>query len=459
MKHADDILHKQIAAYRHRLEASEARFRSIIEHQHDGVLIVNHAGLIQFANQAAEILFDRAATELTGTMFGFPMIAGETTELDLIRQGKINRIVEMRVVETVWTEQSVFLASLRDITARKQAEQELAQAKDAAESASRAKSRFLATMSHELRTPLNGILGNVQLLQYDAALSEQQRERLTVIQRSGDHLLTLLNDILDISKFDTNQLLTINAPFNLRAVMQALTTVTRQQACEKGLTFHYAEAPDLAFEVYGDEKRLRQILINLLGNAIKFTQHGGVTLRVQRAPAAATDAAAANLIRFEIEDTGIGIAAAQVAEIVTPMHPDNAFDLQLAGLGLGLTLCRRLLWLLGSSLHVASQLERGSLFWFDLELPERRAAPLARVDSAAPLPALDMLSLPPLDMVLTLYQAALIGDIFAIHNHLQIIQETTPECATFVNTIRQLAKSLNILEIQRLMHTYLQKAR
>lgn len=238
-----------------------------------------------------------------------------------------------------------------------QARQEAEQARQAAEAANHAKTAFLANMSHEFRTPLNGILGAGQLLaQYpltDLALS------VDIIQRNGEYLLTIVNDILDIAKLETAKITFTPAHFFLGQFLHKIIEVFQMRAKEKHLNFFCNLASDLPKVVCADEKRLRQILTNLLSNAIKFTQRGGITLTVGWYK---------DKIRFQVEDTGIGIAQEHLAKIFLPFEQMSDWLHKTEGTGLGLTLTQKLVEAMGGELYVKSELGKGSLFWVDLAL-------------------------------------------------------------------------------------------
>jgi signal transduction histidine kinase/DNA-binding NarL/FixJ family response regulator/CHASE3 domain sensor protein len=238
-------------------------------------------------------------------------------------------------------------------------------AKDAAVVASLAKSTFLATMSHELRTPLNAILGFAQILRADRHLNADQARGVGIIQQGGEQLLTLINDILDLSRIEAGKVELDAEPVELAEFLQAITEIIRVKVDEKGLRFDFDAAPELARAVSVDEKRLRQVLLNLLSNAVKFTEHGHVGLRVRALEADTTS----TRLRFEVVDSGIGIAHEQLRTIFQPFEQVADVQRRFGGTGLGLSISRQLVRLMGSDIQVESRPGEGSRFWFDLDLP------------------------------------------------------------------------------------------
>ena len=246
---------------------------------------------------------------------------------------------------------------------------ELMDAKVRAELASQAKSVFLASMSHELRTPLNAILGYAQILRRDRNLTDRQAAGLDTVEQSGAHLLMLINDILDLSKIEAGKLELMSGVLHLPQFLRLIADIIRVKAEQKGLTFIYEEPPALPTAIRADEKRLRQVLLNLLGNAVRFSDRGQVTLRVKHEPAGE----ASERLRFEIEDTGIGIAEAQMDTLFRPFEQAGDLHRRLGGTGLGLAISRQLVRLMGSDIGVRSRPGVGSLFWFELTVPQAQA--------------------------------------------------------------------------------------
>jgi signal transduction histidine kinase/ActR/RegA family two-component response regulator len=243
---------------------------------------------------------------------------------------------------------------------------EVQAARAEAESATQAKSQFLANMSHELRTPLNAILGYAQILDRDGGLTERQRRGITTIERSGSHLLALINDVLDLSRIEAAKFTLEPQPVMLAAFIDGIGDIIRVKAEEKLLRFVCAVDPELPAAVLCDEKRLRQVLLNLLGNAVKFTQSGQVSLRVQHCP---HDDAGATRLRFTVQDSGVGMTAEELTRIFQPFEQAGDVARRASGTGLGLAISAQIVALMGGRIDVHSVPDQGSRFWFELVLP------------------------------------------------------------------------------------------
>jgi PAS domain S-box-containing protein len=260
------------------------------------------------------------------------------------------------------------LAVIRDVTEEREREASLRQAMERAQAAVEARSRFLANISHEIRTPINGIVGMTDLV-LDSALSPQQRERLQHARDSADALLVIVNDLLDLSKIDAGAIEMEHAEFDLHALLVAASHVVAPRAARKGLHFRLAIDPSVPERLLGDAVRLRQVVTNLVGNAVKFTESGGVWLRARR-----EESAAQALLRIEVEDTGPGIAPSDQVRIFEPFaQADDSITRRHGGTGLGLSISRELATLMGGHITLQSRLGAGSCF--SLELPLRGEGP------------------------------------------------------------------------------------
>ncbi|MUG98325.1 AAA family ATPase [Scytonema sp. UIC 10036] len=265
-----------------------------------------------------------------------------------------NCTLEVRVKERTLELQAKNLQLQQEIRDRQRAE-------ELAETASRAKSQFLASMSHELRTPLNGILGYAQILNKNKTFTAEQKNGINIIHQCGEHLLTLINDILDISKIEAGKLELGPTEFSLPEFLENIVQICQIRSEQKGIALVYNQLSPVPKVVRADAKRLRQVLINLLSNAVKFTEKGSVKFQVGYHE---------GKLRFQVEDTGIGIAEEQLEEIFLPFKQVGEDSRKTEGTGLGLAISRQLVEMMGGELKVKSTLGKGSVFWLDLDLPE-----------------------------------------------------------------------------------------
>jgi two-component system, sensor histidine kinase and response regulator len=377
-------LQQEIADRRRALEAlraSEVRYRNILESIEDGYFEVDLRGTFVFFNDALCKMHDYSKEEMAFMNNRQYMDARNAKIVyeafnKVYRTRKPNREIQYEALTKngakKFLESSVsliesdsgkpvgFRGMVRDITARKNAEAQIQAAKEAAEAATRSKSEFLANMSHEIRTPMNGIIGMYNLL-LSTHLDPEQSDYVQTGKRSADSLLSLLNDILDFSKIEAGRMELETLDFDLRVAMEEVVELPAMHAHQKGLDFAYHVHFDVPSLLRGDPGRLRQIIINLTSNAIKFTKEGEVTLRVY--PQAETDHQVK--LRFEVQDTGIGIAQTDQARLFNSFHQVDASTTRIyGGTGLGLAICKQLSQLMGGQIGVESNVGKGSTFWF-----------------------------------------------------------------------------------------------
>jgi PAS domain S-box-containing protein len=367
------------------LEDREQRLRALVATAVDGVMIIDAAGTVQEYNPACERLFGYGSDEVVGRNVkmlmpppyrdehdeylrryratGVKRIIGIGREVEGRRKDGATFPMELSVGEARPGGKQVFVGIVRDITARKAAEQSLRLAKEQAEGASRAKSLFLANMSHEIRTPMNAVLGYTQLIEGDAELPQKYRRSLKAIRVAGNHLISLIDDILDLSKIEAGAMELNLRDFDLGDLTEDVAEMFRMRCEQKGLAWR-TQTRIGERAVRGDDRKLRQVLINLLGNAVKFTDHGQICLAV---------AQDGRRYAFSVTDTGPGITAAARERIFEPFQQAEEGGVK-GGTGLGLAITKRQIELMGGSLALDSTPNEGSRFCFALELAPAEGA-------------------------------------------------------------------------------------
>ncbi|MBW8898171.1 MAG: response regulator, partial [Massilia sp.] len=369
------------------LKASEVRNRGIFESNIIGVFFTDITGRIIDANAAFLDMLGYARADLQGAGVTWQaltppelLVNDEQRRQEILLNGvcapyekayiaRDGRQVPVLVCSGLINHPiSGAVALVLDLTERRQAVSER-EARNVAEQATRTKSEFLANMSHEIRTPLNGILGFARILLRDKGLSERQAKALKIIDESGQHLLTLINDILDLASIEASKVDLFPADVSLPTFLRMVCDIIRMKAEEKSLHFVFEAARDLPESARVDEKRLRQVLLNLMSNAIKFTDTGQVTFRAMRLQPPVLGAATGETVRlrFEVEDTGIGMNEAQLARLFHPFEQLAEVRRREGGTGLGLAISRQLVRLMGGDIEVRSRAGEGSVFWFELE--------------------------------------------------------------------------------------------
>ena len=364
---------------------ANAKFRGLLEAAPDAVVVANRDGKIVLVNKQAEKLFGYAREELLGQLIEVLVPARLRDEGEAGRWARRKDGSEFPVeisLSPLETEEGMLVSrAIRDITERKQAgeqimtlNRQLEGAAAKAEAASRAKSIFLSTMSHEIRTPLNAILGYAQLMSREKELGENAKSNLRIIERSGDHLLHLINDVLDMSKIEAGHLELNPVTFDLFALLDDLAAMFRLRAEAKALAFEMSVHGESADYVVGDEGKIRQVLINLLGNAIKFTKVGKVKLQVNLEIKSANQL----WLSAQVEDTGPGIPPDEQKRLFEPFSQmAEGINLQ-EGTGLGLVISRKYARLMGGDVSVASTPGKGSEFYFEFPVEKGDASVAVR---------------------------------------------------------------------------------
>ena len=373
---------------------AEERFRRLVQFAPVAMVIVDRNATIVLANNRTNDLFGYPPDELVGQPIERlvpqrfhdahlpyrreyladpePRSMGAGRELIARRSDGSEFPVEISLAPLDTDEGTLVSAAILDLTIRNQAEKASADARDEALAAARIKSQFVATVSHEIRTPMNGVIGLTRLLLH-TPLNPAQRRYAEAIRTSGAALLTIINDILDFSKIEAGKIELVDADFDLHVLLEEVVQVAAETGWAKDLEVLGYYPPTLVRAVRGDAGRLRQILLNLLGNAVKFTQHGEVLLRTV---SAADTVHGRPQLTFAVTDTGIGISLADLADLFEPFSQiDAAADRQFGGTGLGLTICHQLVGLMGGQLDVESAPGHGSTFTFTIPLTRRPDQP------------------------------------------------------------------------------------
>src|SRR5712692_143761 len=382
----------------HELAKQTSFLNTLNEHNPLGIVVLASDGRVQMCNPSFERMFGFPAAEMIGSdldgriappnlrtqarTFSEKVQRGASLHAVAERQRRDGTLVDVEIhgVPLLMDGKLVGQFALyQDITERRRAEEETQKAKDAAEAANRAKSEFLANMSHEIRTPMNAILGMTDLV-LDTELNAEQREYLGMAKSSADNLLQLINDILDFSKIEAGKMDLDHVPFELRQTLGDTLRALAVRAHRKGIELCYRVQPDVPNGLLGDPGRLRQIVLNLVGNAIKFTERGEIVVRVEMFERTTERIR----LHFTVSDTGIGISPEQARRIFEPFaQADGSMTRRYGGTGLGLTISTRLAELMGGRLWVESELGRGSAFQFtaSFALADQKMDPVAPLDA------------------------------------------------------------------------------
>ncbi|GAA0621075.1 hypothetical protein GCM10009547_24630 [Sporichthya brevicatena] len=375
---------------------TQAKFSGLLEAAPDAMLGVDDSGLIQLVNTQAEVMFGWSRNELLGRpietlvpdqaraahrqhrtgYFAEPVVRSMGAGIDLAARRKDGSEFPVEIsLSSIETEDGLLVtAAVRDVTERKAFEGVVARARDTAERAARSRQEFLANMSHEIRTPMNAIIGMTSLL-LDTPMDRQQRDFVETMRTSGEHLLTIINDILDYAKIDAGKLVLEEVAFEIRDWLGETVDLVTLQAHEKGLELACDVAPEVPAIVIGDPARTRQVLVNLLANAVKFTHTGEVVVRVEvERTDSRPDGSPETWLRFEVADTGIGVASDRIESLFEPFTQGDSTTTRIyGGTGLGLAISRRLVESMGGDMEMASSPGAGTTVTFSFPVTGRDA--------------------------------------------------------------------------------------
>jgi two-component system sensor histidine kinase/response regulator len=389
---------EKLESVNRKLEKSKKRYQKLVDLSPNAILVGENQSILM-ANKGALRLFKvTSPADLIGLRLQNLVCPGYRAETEkaidrLYRQPTELPLKEVQIlcgdgmsVDVEYSASSFFdedgvmvQAILRDISQRKHFEAELLRAKEQAEAANRAKSQFLASMSHEIRTPMNGIIGMADLLQ-QSSLSSEQRRYVQIVRSSGENLLGIINDILDFSKIEARKLTLDLMDFNLSSLLRETIDMLALRAHEKGLELSCRISSSTPSYLRGDPVRLRQILTNLIGNAVKFTERGSVSVSIEPA-----DGEQMGMFRFCIADTGIGIDQDHLDAIFAPfVQADGSITRKFGGTGLGLAISKQLVRMMGGEIGVESAPGAGSRFWFTVALERQRLLPAAAIEGPSP---------------------------------------------------------------------------
>src|SRR6478736_1988021 len=375
-------------------ESKNKLLATIVEQSSEAIWTRNLRGNVTSWNSGAAAMFGYRPDEVIGHALNVGgstpeeeearmrrIVAGEKFSYDARATTRAGAAIDIQVAVAPLLDDSNqcigSIAVARDVTQHKRSEEALRLAREAAELANHAKSSFLARMSHEIRTPMNGVLGMAELL-LETGLTSTQRKYAETVQRSGKNLLSIINDLLDFSKIEAGKLELEHVDMDVRRTIEDIVELLAERAHSKGLELACSIPGELTTMVRGDSLRLGQVLTNLIGNAIKFTEHGSVVVRV----ASVEETEKSVTMRFDVSDTGVGIKPEAQSRIFDEfMQADGSTTRKHGGSGLGLAISKQLVEMMGGSIHVESDLGKGSTFWFTAEF-EKQAA---RSDSTAPL--------------------------------------------------------------------------